>query len=48
MDLCLQVLKESNNSTFDSYSVGNRVLIIYHITFQDCGKHKFFQQPFSK
>ena len=44
MDLCLQVLKE----TFDSYSVGNRVLIIYHITFQDCGKHKFFQQPFSK
>ena len=48
MDLCSQVLKESNNSRCDSYGVRNRVLIIYHITLQDCGKHKFFHQPFSK
>ena len=48
MDLCLQVLKESNNSRFNSYGIRNRVLIICHITLQDCGKHKFFNQPFLK
>ena len=36
MDLCLKVLKESNKTKFDSYSVRNDVLIISHITFQDC------------
>ena len=36
MDLCLQMLKESNKSWFDSYSVRNSVLIISHITFRDC------------
>ena len=32
MDICLQVLKESNKSRFDSYSVRNSVLNISHIT----------------
>ena len=41
MDVCLQVLKESNKSRFDSYSVRNSVLIIYHITFRDCRVHIF-------
>ena len=36
MDVCLQVLKESNKSRFDGYSVRNSVLIISHITFRDC------------
>ena len=38
-DVCLRVLKESNNSRFDSYRVRNSVLIISHITFQDCRMH---------
>ena len=47
MDLCLQVLKESNKSRFDSYKVRNSVLIISHITFRDCRVHiKFFQTTF--
>ena len=41
MDLCLRVLKESNKSRFDSYSVRNSVLIISHITFRDCRVHIF-------
>ena len=48
IDVCLQVLKESNKSRFDSDSVRNNVLIISHITFQDCRVHIFFQQPFLK
>jgi len=36
MDVCLRVLKESNKSRFDIYSVKNSVLIISHITFRDC------------
>ena len=37
MDICLQVLKESNKSyRFDSYSVRNSVLLLSHITFRDC------------
>ena len=47
-DLCLRVLKESNKSRFDSYSVRNRVLIISHITFRYCHVHMFCEQPFSK
>ena len=39
MDVCLRVLKESNKSRFDSYSVRNSVLIISHITFRDCRVH---------
>ena len=39
MDVCLLVLKESNKSRFDSYSVRNSVLIISHITFRDCRVH---------
>ena len=35
MDICLQVLKESSKSRFDSYSV----LIISHISFWDCRVH---------
>ena len=46
MDVCLRVLKESNKSRFDSYSVRNSVLIISHITFRDCRVHSFFRQPF--
>ena len=41
MDVCLRVLKESNKSRFDSYSVRNSVLIISHITFRDCRAHIF-------
>ena len=41
MDICLRVLKESNKSRFDSYSVRNSVLIISHITFWDCRVHIF-------
>ena len=41
MDICLWVLKESNKSRFDSYSVRNSVLIISHITFRDCRVHNF-------
>ena len=41
MDVGLRVLKESNKSIFDSYSVRNSVLIISHITFRDCRVHSF-------
>ena len=41
MDVFLRVLKESNKSRFDSYSVRNSVLIISHITFRDCRVHIF-------
>ena len=33
MDICLQVLKESNKSRFNSYSVRNNVLIISRLPF---------------
>ena len=39
IEVCLQMLKESNNGRFNSYSVRNRVLIISHITFADCHMH---------
>ena len=43
MDICLWVLKESNKSRFDSCSVSNSILIMYHldITFRDCRAHIF-------
>ena len=41
MDVCLRVLKESNKTRFDSYSVRKSVLIISHITFRDCRVHSF-------
>jgi len=41
MDICLLVLKESNKSRFDSYSVRNSELIVSHITFRDCHEHIF-------
>ena len=41
MDVCFRVLKERNKSRVDSYSVRNSVLIISHITFQDCRVHIF-------
>ena len=41
MDICLRVLKESNKSRFDSYSVRNNVLSISHITFRNCRLHIF-------
>ena len=42
MEMCLRVLKKSNNSRIDSYSVRNSVLIISHITFWDCRVHSFY------
>ena len=39
MDICLWVLKESNKSRFDRYSVRNSELIISHITLRDCRVH---------
>ena len=36
LDVCLRLLKKSNKSRFDSYSVRNSVLIISLITFRDC------------
>ena len=41
MDICLRVLKESNKSGFDSYSVRNSVVIISHIILRDCRVHIF-------
>ena len=41
MDICLRVLKESNKSMFDSYSVRNSILIISHVTLRDCRAHIF-------
>ena len=41
MDECSRVLKESNKSMFDSYSVKNSVLITSHFTFRDCRAHIF-------
>ena len=41
MDLCFQMLKESNNRRFNRYSVRNSVLIKSHITFRDCRVHIF-------
>ena len=41
MDVGLRVLKESNKSRFDSYSVRNSLLIISHIAFRDCRAHSF-------
>ena len=46
MNVCLRVLKESNKSRFDSYSVRNGVLIISHITFWDCRVHSFSDNLF--
>ena len=42
MDVCLRVLKESNKSRFDRYSVRNSELIVSHITFLDCRVDIFF------
>ena len=41
MDVCLQVLKESDKINFDSYCVRNSVLVISQITFPDCCSHFF-------
>ena len=39
--VCFRVLKQSNKSRFDSYSVNNSVLIMSHITLRDCRLHIF-------
>ena len=36
MDVCLRMVKESNKSRFNSFSVRNSVLIIIHINIRDC------------
>ena len=48
MDVCLRVLKESNDSRFNSYSV--REQRIDHIPFylSRLSRAHFFRQPFSK
>ena len=48
MDVCLRVLKESNKSRFDSYSVKNKC--IDHIPYYLSGlsRAQFLRQPFSK
>ena len=48
MDVCLRVLKESNKSRFDSYSVKNKC--IDHISYYLLGvsSAQFLRQPFSK
>ena len=46
MATCLR--KESKQSRFDSHSVRYSELIIFHITFRDCGVQIFSRQPFSK
>ena len=48
MDVCLRVLKESNKSRFDSYSVRNSVLIISHIIFRDCRVHIFSDKLYTE
>ena len=48
MDVCWRVLKESNKSSFDSYSVRNSVLIISHITFRDCRVMRIFTDNLSR
>ena len=47
-DICLRVLKESNKSRFDSYSVRNKC--IGHIPYYLSGlsRAQFLRQPFSK
>ena len=48
MDLCLRVLKGSNKSRFDSYSVREQCIdhIPYHLS--GLSRTQFFRQPFSK
>ena len=41
IDVCLRILKESNNRRLVSCSVRNSVLIISHITLRDCRVHIF-------
>ena len=43
MELCVRVLKESNKSRFDNYSVRNSVLIVSHIAFQDDRMHILYK-----
>ena len=41
IDVCLRILKESNNRRFDGCSARNSVLIISHVSFRDCCVHIF-------
>ena len=41
MDVCWRVLKESNKSRFNGYSVRKSALMISHITFRDCRVQSF-------
>ena len=45
--VCLQVLKKSNKSRFDSYSVRNSVMITSHISLRDCRVRAHFFQRLS-
>ena len=48
MDECLQVLKESNESRFDSYSVGEQCIDHIPYYLPRLSRADFFRQPFSK
>ena len=48
MDVCLRVLKESNKSRFDSYSVRNKCIDRIPYYLSGLSRALFFQQPFSK
>ena len=47
MDVCLRMLKESKNRTFNSYSVRNSSLIISHTNSRDKPKNKSNENLFT-
>ena len=48
MEMCLQVLKESNKSRFDSYSRQEQCIDHIPHFLSGLSRAHFFQQPFSK
>ena len=48
MDVCLRVLKESNKSRFDSYSVKNKCIDHIPYCLSGLSRAQFLRQPFSK
>ena len=50
MKMCFQVLKESSNSRFDSYSRQEQYIdhIPYYLYLSGLSRAYFFRQPFSK
>ena len=48
MEMCLQELKESNKSRFDSYSRQEQCIDQIPYYLSELSRTHFFQQPFSK